>query len=394
MKRMALWVVVAAVVLAGLGIVAAPVNAQGFGGDEIVMGEDWVLRSGEDLEGNLVVLGGTATIQPGAVVRGDVNAAGGLVTIDGTVTGNVGAFGGAIRLGDTAVIEGDVANFAGSLSRAPGATVNGDVFSGLRTPQSLAPEQFDRESFDDNFNPPGDSWFVSFLKWQLGTAGSILLMLLLGLVLIVVAPRAVERVADAAALQPALTFGVGFLTLVLGVLAGALLLIACGLGLLVWLLLMAAALLGWTGVALWLGRQLFRAFHVRSSASIVQMIVGIILITLMSRLPWCLGWLSGLIFASWGLGAVVTTRFGTQAVSGAEPSRPPYRPIELEDLPELLPPAWDDLAPEDDASIAGDAPDDVPPLDPEPEGSDEGGDDEGGDDQPGDGEGGDDPPAD
>ena len=156
---------------------------------------------------------------------------------------------------------------------------------------------------------------------------------------------------------------------------------------------MAAALLGWTGVALWLGRQLFRAFHVRSSASIVQMIVGIILITLMSRLPWCLGWLSGLIFASWGLGAVVTTRFGTQAVAGAEPGRRPYRPIEVEDLPELLPPAWDDLAPEDDASIAVDAPDDAPPLDPEPEGSGGGGDGEGGDDQPGDGEGGDDPPA-
>ncbi len=373
MKRIALWVVVTAIVLTGL--VAAPVSAQGFGGDKIVMGEAYVLRSGEDLEGNLVVLGGTATIQPGAVVRGDVNAAGGLVTIDGTVTGNVGMFGGAIRLGDTAVIEGDVANFAGSLERAPGSTINGDVFNGLRTPQSVAPEPFSPDSFDVDANPPGDSWFVSFLKWQLGTAGSILLMLLLGVVLMVVAPRAVERVATAASLQPALTFGVGFLTLVLGVLAGALLLIACGLGLLVWLALLVASLLGWIGVALWFGRQLFRAFRVRSTAPLVQMIAGVILITLMSRLPWCFGWLSGLIFTSWGLGAVVTTRFGTQDASGGEPARRPYRPIEVEDLPEILPPAWEDLATRDvGPDIVADAPDDAPWIDPEPEGSGEGGD--------------------
>lgn len=372
MKRMALWVAVVAIVL--IGLAAAPVSAQGFGGDEIVMGEAYLLRSGEGLDGNLVVLGGSATIEQGAVVRGDVNAAGGRVTIDGTVTGNVGMFGGAIRLGDTAVVEGDIANFAGSLERAPGATVNGDIFNGLRTPQTVAPEPFGQDSFDANANPPEDSWFVSFLKWQLGTVGSILLMLLLGVVLMVVAPRAVERVATAASLQPALTFGVGFLTLVLGVLAGALLLIACGLGLLVWLALMLASLLGWIGVALWFGRQLFRAFHVRSTASLVQMVVGIILITLLSRLPWCFGWLSGLIFTSWGLGAVVTTRFGTQDGLGGEPARRPYRPVEVEDLPELLSPAWDDPATGDDAGVAGVAPDDAPWIDPEPEGSGEGGD--------------------
>lgn len=371
MKRTAQWVVVAAILLAGLAATAAPVQAQGFGGDRIVLGDNYVLESGQALDGNLVVLGGTATVEAGSTVHGDVNAAGGLVTIDGTVTGNVGVFGGALRLGDTAVVEGDLSSLGGSLDRAAGATVRGDVFNGLRTPSVPSDgAPFGGDTFD--INPTEDSWFVSFLKWQLGTAGSILLMLLLGVVLIVVAPRAVERVATATALQPALTFGVGFLTLVLGVLAGAILLIACGLGLLVWLLLLAGVLLGWIGVSLWLGRQLFRAFHVRSSVPIVQMVVGVILITLLSRLPWCFGWLAGLIFSSWGLGAVVTTRFGTQDVHGAvQPAARPYRPLEIDELAEILPAPVKDVATGEDVRIAEVGPDDAPLVDPEPEGTGE-----------------------
>jgi len=56
----------------------------------------------------------------------------------------------------------------------------------------------------------------------------------------VVAPKPMSRIASAAATQPALSFGAGLLTFIVGILAGALLLIACCLGVFVWLALLIA----------------------------------------------------------------------------------------------------------------------------------------------------------
>lgn len=303
---------VALVLPAAIGLPAA--MAQGFDGDRVVLGENYTLRSGEVLDGNLAVLGGTAQIEADATVRGDVTVAGGVLTVDGRITGNVSLLGGTVRLDETAVIEGDLASFAGSVEQAPGAEVQGDSFSGLRTPSRVDPVPVIPDLPGSETTPR--NWLSRFLSWQLGTIGSILLMGLLGIVLVLVAPRAVGRVASATAIQPALTFGVGFLTLAVGTLAGAILLIACGLGLLVWLALIAAGILGWIGVALWLGQRMLRALRLHTASATGEVLAGVVAITLLARLPWCFGWLAWLIFISWGLGAVVVTRFGTQDAQG------------------------------------------------------------------------------
>jgi predicted flap endonuclease-1-like 5' DNA nuclease len=318
MKRAGLLVGVVLVVLL-LAAAAAPMAfAQGITGDKVVMGDNYVLAAGETLDGNLAVLGGTAEIENGATVRGDVSVLGGSLEVDGTVTGNVTVLGGSTQLNESAVIEGDLANLAGSVRRAPGAVVRGDTFNGFApgriTPRGTTP-------FWGSERGTPQSWFSRFINWQLGTIGSILLMGLLGLVLVLVAPRAVGRVASAAAVQPALAFGIGFLTLILGLLAGALLLIACGLGLLVWLALVAATVLGWIGVALWLGQRLLKALSMRSASAVAQVLVGVVLITLLSRLP-CIGWLFSIVFGSLALGAVVLTRFGTQDADTPRPAAP------------------------------------------------------------------------
>jgi len=323
--------------LAGVGLPVA--MAQGPGGDRIVLGENYALHSGEVLDGNLAVLGGTAVIEADATVHGDVTVAGGVLTVDGRVTGNVSLMGGSVHLSDTAVVEGDLASFAGSIDRALGAEVHGDVFSGLRTPSRMEPAPVIPELPGSETTPR--NWLSRFIAWQLGTIGSILLMGLLGVVLVLVAPRAVGRVASATAIQPALTFVVGLLTLVVGVLAGGILLIACGLGLLVWLALIAAGILGWIGVALWLGQRILGSLRLHTASAMGEVLAGVAAITLLARLPWCFGWLAWLIFVSWGLGAVVVTRFGTQEAQG--PSSTMVR----------LPPVEPPLAPRDSASPVG-----------------------------------------
>jgi len=321
--------VAAFIILAVAGLPAA--MAQGSDGDRVVLGENYTLRTGEVLDGNLAVLGGTAHIETDAMVRGDVTVAGGVLTVDGRIAGNVSLMGGSVYLGDTAVVEGDLASFAGSVDQAPGAEVRGDVFSGLRTPSRIDPAPVIPDIPGSETTPR--NWLSRFLAWQLGTIGSILLMGLLGIVLVLVAPRAVGRVASATAIQPALTFAIGFLTLVVGALAGAILLIACGLGLLVWLALIAAGILGWIGVALWLGQRILGSLRLHTASATGEVLAGVVAITLLARLPWCFGWLAWLIFVSWGLGAVVMTRFGTQEAQGPSDALVRLPPVEPESGP-------------------------------------------------------------
>jgi predicted flap endonuclease-1-like 5' DNA nuclease len=323
MKKVLAWAVISLVVAAVVAGVVAPVAfAQEVIGDRVVAGENFTLRSGETLDGNLAVFGSNTMLERDTFVTGDVIVAGGNLVVDGRIRGMVTMVGGTLTLNETAVIEGDLATFAGSVNRAPGAQVQGDTFRGLRTPNRMGPVAPLLPQFDGPPEPPRN-WFNRFVTWQLGTLGSIVLWALLGLVLVVIAPRGVARVASATATQPALTFGVGFLTLIVGVLAGAILLIACGLGLLVWLAMIAASVLGWVGVALWLGQRLLGALKMRTASSIGEVLAGVVLITLLSRLP-CIGWLFGFVFVALGLGAVVLTRFGTQDSLGAG-ERPSYQ---------------------------------------------------------------------
>ncbi len=329
MKKLIAWAGVFLIVAALIaGALAPTAFAQEIIGDRVVAGEDFTLRGGETLDGNLAVLGGNATLERDSVVTGDVTVAGGALVVDGQVYGNVTMLGGSLTLNQTAVIDGNLAVFAGSLLRAEGAEVHGDTFNGFRTPNRIgpvAPVAPEIPQFDGFQPEPPRSWFSRFVNWQLGTLGSIVLMGLLGLVLVVIAPRGVGRVASATASQPALAFGVGFLTLIVGVLGGAILLIACGLGLLVWLALVAATVLGWIGVAVWLGGRLLGALRMRTASSIGEVLAGVALITLLARLP-CIGWLFWIIFVSIGLGAVVLTRFGTQDSGGPTPT-PRLEPV-------------------------------------------------------------------
>jgi hypothetical protein len=97
-----------------------------------------------------------------------------------------------------------------------------------------------------------------------------------------------------------------------------LLLIACGLGLLVWLALVAGAVVGWVAAGLWLGQRLLWGLKVRTRSAVGEVVVGVFLLTFLARLPFCIGFLVALVFGSLGLGAVVLTRFGTR------PPRNPY----------------------------------------------------------------------
>jgi hypothetical protein len=316
------------------------------GGSRLVIGRAFVLPEGQELDGNLVVLGGSATLEEGSVVRGDVAVFGGSATVAGTVQGNVVVLGGSTTLEDSAVVEGDFATIGGSVSRSPSAVVSGEVFGeGIPLPFL---NRFDRSLSPGRPWPPLPAtretqrtgvWGVlgSLVAWQFRTLGTALFLALLGVVLVALAPRAMGRIASAAAGGAFVSFGMGLLTLVVGILLGLLLMIACCLGLFVWLVLAVAWLVGWVAVGLWLGQRLLQALNARNASSIGEVAIGVFLITVLTQLPACIGFFVGLVIGCMGLGAVVLTRFGTRSF---DDSQAPGRALQdnIESAPTLLEP--------------------------------------------------------
>ena len=294
----------------------------GGGGDKFIFGQSYTLAAGETLNGNLAVVGGNVTLERGSMVNGDVAVAGGKLTVAGTVRGSVAVLGSVASLEDTALIEGDFASLGGSVDRAPGATIQGQIM-GESTPKDgpLVVPPIPIRPFSE-WRPGAFGGLGQLVSWELGTLGAAILLVLLGLLALVVAPKALGRMASTAAMQPAMSFGVGLLTSVVAILAGTLLLIACCTGLLVWLVLAIALLVGWIAVGLWLGQRLLAALKVRTASSLTEVAVGVFLITFVGRLPWCIGFLFSAILGCIGLGAVVLTRFGTQPATGGGATPP------------------------------------------------------------------------
>lgn len=78
-------------------------------------------------EGDRVRLGGSVVVRPDERIDGDVVALGGSVTVDGTVTGDVSAIGGSVHLGPESEVDGDVVSVGGRVHRSPGAVVHGSI---------------------------------------------------------------------------------------------------------------------------------------------------------------------------------------------------------------------------------------------------------------------------
>lgn len=348
------------VVLALLVFGVAPALAQDGDGGKVVIGQNYVLAAGNQLHGDLAVLGGSAVIEDGAEVIGNVAVAGGSLTVSGRISGDVSVFGGRVDLRSPAVVEGDVATFGGELTQEEGATINGQVVEGFGAGRSAQPPTITTPQ------PPQPTSLLRIMLnyiWQvLGAIGLALALAALGLLALVMFPQQTERVAKTAVAAPVVTFGVGVLTLliVLG-LSTILAVTICLAPIAVLLILISAVawIFAWVALGWLVGQRLLEAFKLRNPNPLLEAILGIFLITLLWRAVPCLGWLFWFIITSLGLGAIVLTRFGTQAYASrtaAPPPTPPQPPFV-----QLPSPTANDQAVVPAAPAAGAAAEPLPP---------------------------------
>ncbi len=287
-------------------------------GDQVVMGDDFVLRSGETLDGDLVVLGGSATLEPSSRVRGDVVVMGGQGRIAGQVDGDAVVMGGQMKLQSGAWVRGDVVVLGGVLTREAGARVDGrvvenpiGVWRGL--PASI--------TVTNRGAPWAWSLYHSVVQGLWGVSKALVLAALAALVALF-APQPLQRAGDAAQRYPWQSALLGLAAVVLSAVLGLvliLLIVGIPVALLLFLVLALAYLFGLLAVGWLVGHRLGQATG-RAWPPVLEAALGTLLFMLLMAgldVLGCLGWPVQVALGLWALGAALLTYGGTRPAEQA-----------------------------------------------------------------------------
>ena len=230
----------------------------------------------DEVSKDVVVLTGDVLVR--GTVDGDLIAVEGDVTIRGEVTGDVVTIAGTAILGRRAQIGGDLTYADKEPQITPGAKVDGET---------------KRYKADKLTGPLG----IAAIGFWLAVGISIFV---LGLLLLLLAPRAGDAVARTAKAKPLVSFGVGILvSILLPVIAVVALITLLGapLGVILLLLLIPLGAIGYATAALSIGRLIVKG------ARIPAFVVGLIILRLLALIPFA-GGVIGFLATIFGLGVV------------------------------------------------------------------------------------------
>jgi hypothetical protein len=293
----------------------------------------------------VVRIGGSVKVATDEQVTDDVVVVGGSADIDGQVDGDLVVVGGSATLGPNADIRSDVTVVGGALNQDPKAYVGGKVQNVGFGEIPFGGDWGRRRSWR-SWDPIGT--FRPAARFM-GTAVRVGLLMLFSALVLFVARRPVEQIAERAAAEPLKAWVVGFLAeilfvpiLILTVFVLAVSIIGIPLLLLVPVAIvgaMLAFLVGFTGIAYYSGGFLqspveqLRARPYAATCAAILAIVSPLLLARIVGLTGELGFIVGILVAvgmvveylAWttGLGAAALVRF-------AKPTHPPV---------EVMPPA-------------------------------------------------------
>ena len=235
---------------------------------------------------------GDITIAAGERVLGDVVALQGDIDIYGEVYGDVVALLGKITLHPGSNVHGDVICLTGAVDLRPGATISGDQVSlgGIGKAVSL-PRVPDIRAFN-------------FGRTAFNIVARVLLAVLIGLLF----PMALTRIADQTQSHLGSTLGVGALTWLAALPLAAIMaltIIGIPLSLLVLLALWAASYFGFAAISRLAGSRIL----IGSADSLGALTLGALLLSILLAFP-LLGLAIRIALALAGAGAAILTRFG------------------------------------------------------------------------------------
>jgi hypothetical protein len=297
--------------------------------------------------GDRVRFGGTVTVNEGETVDGDVVVIAGTARINGRVNGEVVVVAGTAELGPKADIAEDVVVVGGPLRRDPAARIGGDVdeigFGPININPNVRMPPFGFGSWNNWGNPFGSAFSL------LATVIRVAVMCLLVALVLLFGSSYVDRIRAFAASEPFKAGAVGFLSQVLMlpltvILVIVLVITIVGIPLLlllpfVLLALCVLGLVGFTAVARQVGDLVVGRFSDGGIGVYAATMAGVLLIVsplLLGRLISMGGgplWLVStplaavgffVEYAAWtiGFGAVLFSTFGRRLPMTAPPPLP------------------------------------------------------------------------
>jgi hypothetical protein len=272
---------------------------------------------------------GDVTVDEGEDVRSVVALGGSVNLLDGSHAHEVVALGGSVDLGKAAQVDRDVVAIGGDITVGPAAHVgrNAETYGGAVEVQesgsvagTISPHpgyDFGSKSSDGEdkeISPAAEAaWTVSWGIFEL------LCLVAFGSLMLSVFPRQLDAVVDSLAHHPwscALTGLLGLILLAPLTVMMILTLIGILFIPILYVGVFFAGAVGYTAVALFIGRHL--PIHLGDYG---RLALGALIVTLLNMVPivgtfaWWLGWLLA-------FGAVLRTRFGTRMAAGPD-GRPP-----------------------------------------------------------------------
>ncbi len=250
---------------------------------------------------NIIKVGGDITIEEGKRVN-HVIAIGGQVTLYGAADGNVVSIGDSVVLASSSIVGGNVISCGGVIARGNGSEVYGSL------------TEINTSNFSEivatvlNSDWKGWSWLFAIFSIIL-----YLGLLVLSILLVLLIPKPIRIISDAAERRPYRSGFWGLIGLILVVPLAFLLTISVIGVVLVPLeisIAIAGGLIGFVAVARLVGHRIFVVLKKPDQTYLRETIWGVTFLWFVGWIPY-VGWMLKVLVLVLGLGAVLVTRFGT-----------------------------------------------------------------------------------
>lgn len=272
-------------------------------------------EAADNEEDAIVVISGDVTVPRGETVDAIV-VADGDVRLAGHADGDVVLFAGDATVSGR--IDGDLVTFGGRARLLPGAYVAGDVHYGDEPPivarGAIVRGDVSKEDWDDSLELL--PFIGAFALW-LGVTVS---MAILGVLLLLIAPRAADAIYQRTRERVGIVIAIGIavaICLPLAAILAAVTLVGLPLALMIGLALLPAAALAYVAAAYALGRRIVSP----PRGQIWAFLAGLAILRALALIPF-LGFLVGLAAVVFGLG-LIAAAIGAAREPEAAPAQSP-----------------------------------------------------------------------
>jgi hypothetical protein len=273
---------------------------------QFIVGDTYILKSHEKIDGNIVGIGTTLILEKDALVMGDISLIGSNLEVAGRIAGDLNMLAGSAFIKDTAIITGNINQFFQTTEIKPKALVTSEI--NTYTFPSIAGGQ-------------AGTKIISLMEWlRPGNIAALQGARVIGLVILSVIgiyllKTSTSRIASALGSNLPAAWGAGLLILITIPIVSIVLIITICLspiGILLILAYLVCSLLGWVALSSYFGTNLIKwlklDWAVEPATILGALILGIIS-ALFSFIP-CIGFLLNLMLTATGIGGVLLSRFG------------------------------------------------------------------------------------